>query len=111
MIVTRPVRFTGSMAAHRRLFEALGAQCLSDHGDRAVYGFDHGRIALHTADETYPAGLTAPPMASRSPSIRSHRSQSALTHRWWPRNRGEAAMQRQQDREPSQPEPVSPGRR
>lgn len=58
MIVTRPVRFTGSMAAHRRLFEALGAQCLSDHGDWVVYGFDHGRIALHTADETYPAGLT-----------------------------------------------------
>lgn len=58
MILTRPVRFTASMAAHRRLFEVLGAQCLSDHGDWVVYGFDHGRIALHTADETYPVGLT-----------------------------------------------------
>lgn len=58
MILTRPVRFTDDMSGHRSLLEALGARCLADHGDWVVYAFDHGRIALHTADETYPAGMT-----------------------------------------------------
>lgn len=58
MILTRPVRFTHDMAAHRLLFGALGGRCLADYGDWVVYGFDHGRLALHTADDEFPTGLT-----------------------------------------------------
>ncbi|HLS25147.1 MAG TPA: hypothetical protein VK063_04660 [Beutenbergiaceae bacterium] len=56
MIVSRPVRFTGNMAAHRGLLEALGGRILSDFGTWVVYSVGYGRIALHTADESSPAG-------------------------------------------------------
>lgn len=58
MIITRPVRFTAAMSTHRRLLEALGGRCLADYGDWVVYALGQGRLALHTADHDYPAGLT-----------------------------------------------------
>lgn len=58
MIVSRPVRFTDSMDAHRRLLEALGGHILSDFGTWVVYALAHGRVALHGADDTSPAGST-----------------------------------------------------
>lgn len=58
MIMTRPVRFTTDMAPLRTMFQALGGRCLADYGSWVVYAFDHGRIALHAADEHCPSGVT-----------------------------------------------------
>lgn len=58
MITARPIRFTTDTAAHRRWLEALGATVVTDAPGWTVLAVGSGRIALHAADDTHPAGLT-----------------------------------------------------
>ena len=54
----RPIRFTADLPAWQRILTTLGGTLISEHPGWLVYQLGGGRVALHAASETQPAGST-----------------------------------------------------